>query len=164
MSSVGGDVPIQVKRLPNGEGLALPTYATGGAAGMDVVSAEDVTIEPGVRHAVATGLALAIPPGYEVQVRPRSGLALKHGISVPNTPGTIDSDYRGELKVILVNLSEEPFAIARGDRVAQLVLAPVIRATWSEVAELDETQRGDGGFGSTGGHAKLGDGYGRRRS
>ena len=163
-SDNSGDVSVQVKRLAHGEGLALPAYATGGAAGMDVVSAEDVTLAPGARHAVATGLALAIPPGYEIQVRPRSGLALKHGITVPNTPGTIDSDYRGELKVILVNHGDEPFAIARGDRVAQLVLAPVTRAAWSEVAELDETQRGEGGFGSTGGHAKLAEGYGRRRS
>jgi dUTP pyrophosphatase len=122
---------------------------------MDVLAAEDVTLAPGVRHAVATGLALAIPPGYEIQVRPRSGLALKHGISVPNTPGTIDSDYRGELKVILINHGAEAFAIARGDRVAQLVLAPVVRVSWEEAAELDETGRGSGGFGSTGGHAKL---------
>jgi dUTP pyrophosphatase len=148
-------IPVQVKRLPHGAGLPLPAYATSGAAGMDVVSAEDVTLAPGARHAVATGLALAIPQGYEVQVRPRSGLALKHGITVPNTPGTIDSDYRGELKVILVNHGAEPFAIARGDRVAQLVLAPVVQAAWDEVAELDATERGDGGFGSTGGHAKL---------
>jgi dUTP pyrophosphatase len=159
-----GDVPVQLKRLPHGEGLDLPGYATEGAAGMDVVSAEDVTIEPGARHAVATGLAVAIPPGYEIQVRPRSGLALKHGITVPNTPGTIDSDYRGELKVILINHGGEPFAIARGDRVAQLVLAPVTRAAWSEVGELDETGRGTGGFGSTGGHAKLAEGFGRRRT
>jgi dUTP pyrophosphatase len=122
---------------------------------MDVVSAEDVTLAPGARHAVATGLALAIPAGYEIQVRPRSGLALKHGISVPNTPGTIDSDYRGELKVILINHGAEPFAIARGDRVAQLVLAPVVQASWDEVATLDDTARGAGGFGSTGGHARL---------
>jgi len=149
------DVPVQVRRLPHGEGLDLPHYATYGAAGMDVVSAEDFTLMPGARHAIATGLALAIPPGYEVQVRPRSGLALKHGISVPNTPGTIDSDYRGELKVILINHGTEPFAIARGDRVAQLVLAPVTRATWLEVADLDETARGSGGFGSTGGHGTL---------
>jgi dUTP pyrophosphatase len=115
-----------------------------------------VTLAPGARHAVATGLAVAIPEGYEIQVRPRSGLALRHGISVPNTPGTIDSDYRGELKVIVINHGAEPFAIARGDRVAQLVLAPVTRAAWHEVAELDETARGAGGFGSTGGHAKLG--------
>ncbi len=148
-------VGVQVKRLPHGEGLPLPAYATAGAAGMDVVSAEDVTLAPGARHAVATGLAVAIPAGYEIQVRPRSGLALKHGISVPNTPGTIDSDYRGELKVILINLGPEPFVIARGDRVAQLVLAPVVQAAWDEVAELDATERGAGGFGSTGGHAKL---------
>jgi dUTP pyrophosphatase len=122
---------------------------------MDVVSAEDVAIAPGARHAVATGLSVAIPEGYEIQVRPRSGLALKHGITVPNTPGTIDSDYRGELKVILINLGSEPFAIARGDRVAQLVLAPVVKAAWEEVEELDATERGAGGFGSTGGHAKL---------
>ena len=156
----GGSAPktpvsVQVKRLPHGAGLPLPAYATAGAAGMDVVSAESVTIAPGARHAVATGLALAIPEGYEVQVRPRSGLALKHGITVPNTPGTIDSDYRGELKVILINHGAEPFVIARGDRVAQLVLAPVVQAAWDEVAELDATERGAGGFGSTGGHAKL---------
>ena len=149
------DVAVQVKRLPHGEGLELPKYATPGAAGMDVLSAEDVVLEPGMRHAVATGLALAIPDGFEVQVRPRSGLALKHGISVPNTPGTIDSDYRGELKVILINFGSEPFAIHRGDRVAQLVLAPVTRASWVQVSELDDTQRGEGGFGSTGGVVSL---------
>ena len=149
------NVPVQIKRLPNGAGLPLPAYATSGAAGMDIVSAEQVTIAPGARHAVATGLAVAIPEGFEIQVRPRSGLALKHGISVPNTPGTIDSDYRGELKVILVNLGHDPFAIARGDRIAQLVLAPVVQAVWDEVADLDATERGEGGFGSTGGHAKL---------
>ena len=148
-------ISVEVKRLPHGAGLPLPAYATSGAAGMDVVSAEEVTIAPGARHAVATGLAVAIPEGYEIQVRPRSGLALKHGITVPNTPGTIDSDYRGELKVILINLGTEPFAIARGDRVAQLVLAPVVQAAWDEVEELDATERGEGGFGSTGGHAKL---------
>lgn len=142
-------------RLPHGEGLALPAYATQGAAGMDVLSAENVTLQPGARHAVATGLALAIPPGYEIQVRPRSGLALKHGISVPNSPGTIDSDYRGELKVIVINHGSEAFAIARGDRVAQLVLAPVVQASWNVVTALDETDRGAGGFGSTGGHARL---------
>jgi dUTP pyrophosphatase len=148
-------VPVQVRRLPHGEGLDLPRYATAGAAGMDVLSAEDFVLESGARHAVATGLALAIPPGYEIQVRPRSGLALKHGISVPNTPGTIDSDYRGELKVILINHSGEPFPIHRGDRVAQIVLAPVTLAEWDEVTKLDETARGSGGFGSTGGHARL---------
>ena len=148
-------IPVRIKRLPHGQGLDLPAYATEGAAGMDIVSAEDVTLAPGARHAVATGLSVAIPAGYEIQVRPRSGLALKHGISIPNTPGTIDSDYRGELKVILINHGAEPFAIARGDRVAQLVLAPVTQAAWNEVADLDETERGAGGFGSTGGHAKL---------
>ena len=149
------DVPVQIMRLNNGWGLDLPAYATAGAAGMDVVAAEDVTLNPGARHAVATGFALAIPPGFEVQVRPRSGLALKHGISVPNAPGTIDSDYRGELKVILINLGSEAFQIRRGDRVAQLVLAPVTRAVWHEVDLLDDTARGAGGFGSTGGSATL---------
>ena len=148
-------VGVRIKRLPHGEGLALPAYATPGAAGMDVLAAEDVTLASGARHAVATGFAVAIPEGFEIQVRPRSGLALKHGISVPNTPGTIDSDYRGELKVIIINHGAEAFAIARGDRIAQLVLAPVTRAAWQEVPELDDTVRGEGGFGSTGGHARL---------
>ncbi len=148
-------VAIQLKRLPHGEGLDLPTYATQGAAGMDVVSAEDAVIAPGARHAVATGLSVAIPVGYEIQVRPRSGLALKHGITVPNTPGTIDSDYRGELKVILINHGTHDFAIARGDRVAQLVVAPVTQGLWQEVDTLDDTERGAGGFGSTGGSASL---------
>jgi dUTP pyrophosphatase len=143
-------VDVAVLRLPHGADLPLPAYASDGAAGMDVVAAEDVTLAPGGRHAVATGFALAIPPGYEVQVRPRSGLALKHGISLPNTPGTIDSDYRGELKIIMINLGAEPFAIARGDRVAQLVVAPVQPARFIEVDTLDETTRGAGGFGSTG--------------
>ena len=149
-------VGVQVKRLPHGEGLALPAYATDGAAGMDVLAAEDLTLAPGQRHAVATGLAVAIPQGFEIQVRPRSGLALKHGITVPNTPGTIDSDYRGEIKVIMINHGTEDFAIARGDRIAQLVLALVTQAAWHEVGQLDATVRGEGGFGSTGGHAKLG--------
>ena len=149
-------VPLLVKRLAHGEGLDLPAYATEGAAGMDVVSAEDIVLSPGGRHAVATGLSLAIPAGYEVQVRPRSGLALKHGISVPNAPGTIDSDYRGELKVILINLGSDDFEVRRGDRIAQLVLAPVTRASWLEVDDLDETGRGEGGFGSTGGVTLLG--------
>jgi dUTP pyrophosphatase len=148
-------VGVRLKRLPHGEGLALPAYATSGAAGMDVLAAEDCVIAPGQRHAVATGLAVAIPQGYEIQVRPRSGLALKHGITVPNTPGTIDSDYRGELKVILINHGAGDFAIQRGDRIAQLVLAPVTQAAWEEVSGLDTTTRGAGGFGSTGGHAKL---------
>ena len=143
-------IRIAVKRLPHGEGLPLPVYATAGAAGMDVVAAEETTLAPGARQAIATGFAIAIPEGYEVQVRPRSGLALKHGVTCLNTPGTIDHDYRGEVKVILANLGDQPFEIARGDRIAQLVPAPVQRATLDEVAELDETDRGSGGFGSTG--------------
>lgn len=142
--------PIALLRLPHGTDLPLPAYATDGAAGMDVVAAENLTLAPGARHAVATGFAMAIPPGYEVQVRPRSGLALKHGITCLNTPGTIDSDYRGEVKVILANLGSEAFEIRRGDRIAQLVPAPVQRAMLTEVDSLDETVRGTGGFGSTG--------------
>ncbi|WP_447728895.1 dUTP diphosphatase [Sphingomonas koreensis] len=143
-------ITIELTRLPHGEGLPLPAYATAGAAGMDVVAAEDLILAPGARHAVATGFAIAIPEGYEVQVRPRSGLALKHGITCLNTPGTIDSDYRGEVKVILANLGGDAFPIARGERIAQLVAAPVQRAVFAEVATLDETARGVGGFGSTG--------------
>ena len=123
---------------------------------MDVLAAEDVVLAPGARHAVATGLAMAIPHGFEIQVRPRSGLALKHGVTVPNTPGTIDSDYRGELKLIMINHGEADFEIRRGDRIAQLVLAPVTQASWLPVEELDETVRGEGGFGSTGGVVSLG--------
>ena len=143
-------IGIGLKRLPNGEGLPLPAYASAGAAGLDVVAAESLTLEPGARHAVATGFAMAIPPGYEVQVRPRSGLALKHGITCLNTPGTIDSDYRGEVKVILANLGSAPFEVVRGERIAQLVPAPVLRAAFTEVEELGGTERGAGGFGSTG--------------
>ena len=144
------EIAIRVKRLPHGDGLPLPAYATEHAAGMDVVAAEDLTLAPGARHAVATGFAIAIPDGYEVQVRPRSGLALKHGITCLNTPGTIDADYRGEVKVILANLGTEPFAIRRGDRIAQFVPAPVQRARFTQVETLDDTARGTGGFGSTG--------------
>jgi dUTP pyrophosphatase len=143
-------IDIALMRLPHGEGLPLPAYATAGAAGLDVVSAEDLVLPPGGRHAVATGFAIAIPPGYEVQVRPRSGLALKHGITCLNTPGTIDSDYRGEVKVILANLGSESFAVRRGERIAQLVAAPVQMARFVEAASLDATDRGAGGFGSTG--------------
>ncbi|PZO79179.1 MAG: dUTP diphosphatase [Sphingomonas hengshuiensis] len=143
-------IALRLLRLPHGAGLPLPAYATAGAAGMDVVAAEDVDLPPGARHAVATGFAMAIPDGYEVQVRPRSGLALRHGITCLNTPGTIDSDYRGEVKVILANLGQEPFRVARGERIAQLVPAPVLRATLDEVDVLDDTARGTGGFGSTG--------------
>ena len=148
-------IPVLIHRLPGNDDLPLPDYATAGAAGMDVVAAEDVEIAPGARHAVATGLAIAIPPGFEIQVRPRSGLALKHGVTVPNTPGTIDSDYRGELKVILINHGHATFVVQRGDRIAQLVLAPVTRASWIEADELDATARGEGGFGSTGGLSAL---------
>ena len=144
------DITIRLRRLPQGEGLPLPSYASDHAAGLDVVAAETLTLAPGARHAVSTGFAIAIPHGYEVQVRPRSGLALKHGLSVLNTPGTIDSDYRGEVKVILANLGSEPFEIVRGERIAQLVPAPVQRARFEEVEDLDETARGAGGFGSTG--------------
>ena len=143
-------IPIAIRRLPHGDGLPLPAYASQGAAGMDVVAAEALTLAPGARAAVATGFAVAIPEGHEIQVRPRSGLALKHGVTCLNTPGTIDSDYRGEVKVILANLGQEPFAIARGDRIAQLVPAPVLRATLIETDALDDTVRGTGGFGSTG--------------
>jgi dUTP pyrophosphatase len=143
-------ITISLRRLPHGADLPLPAYATSGAAGMDVVAAEDVTLAPGARHAVATGFAIAIPEGFEVQVRPRSGIALKHGITCLNTPGTIDSDYRGEVKVILANLGDAPFEVKRGDRIAQLVPAQVTRAALIESADLDETDRGSGGFGSTG--------------
>ena len=143
-------IEIELQRLPHGEGLPLPARATEHAAGLDVVAAQDVTLDPGQRYAVATGFAIAIPEGYEVQVRPRSGLALKHGITFLNTPGTIDSDYRGEVKVILANLGSEPFEVRRGERIAQLVPALLLRANLREVEALSETSRGAGGFGSTG--------------
>ena len=143
---------VLVQRLPHGEGVPLPRYVTPGAAGADVVAAvvEPLELAPAARVAVPTGLVLAIPEGYEVQVRPRSGLALGHGVTVANAPGTIDSDYRGEVKVILVNLGDEPFTIRRGDRIAQLVVARVERAELVEAEALGETPRGPGGFGSTG--------------
>ena len=143
-------VEVRVKRLNHGAGLALPVYATSGAAGMDICAAESLNLRVGKRHAVATGFAFAIPEGYEVQVRPRSGLALKHGITCLNTPGTIDSDYRGEVKVILANLGEDDFMINKGDRIAQIVVAPVTHGNLIEVEDLDATVRGTGGFGSTG--------------
>jgi dUTP pyrophosphatase len=143
-------IDIELQRLPHGEGLPLPARASEHAAGLDVVAAENLTLAPGQRYAVATGFALAIPHGYEVQVRPRSGLALKHGITCLNTPGTIDSDYRGEVKIILANLGSEPFEIRRGERIAQLVPARVLNAAFREVEALGETSRGVGGFGSTG--------------
>lgn len=144
------EIKIRMKRLPHGAGLPLPSYESAGAAGMDVRAAKDMVIAPGARALVPTGFAMAIPHGFEVQVRPRSGLALKKGISIPNSPGTIDSDYRGELGVILINHGHEDFVIAHGDRIAQIVAAPVQRAAVIEVEELDETVRGAGGFGSTG--------------
>jgi len=143
---------IRVVRLPHGIGLPLPAYATPGAAGCDLLAAVDgaVTLAPGTRALVPTGLLIAVPAGYELQIRPRSGLALKHGIMVANSPGTIDEDYRGELQVILLNAGTEPFMIERGMRIAQAVLAPVVRAEWVEVEALDATMRGTAGFGSTG--------------
>ncbi len=143
-------VTVEIKRLSNGGNLPMPAYKTEGAAGMDIVAAESLTLKPGRRQAVATGFAVAIPHGYEIQVRPRSGLALEHGITCLNTPGTIDSDYRGEIKIILANLGDEYFEVKRGDRIAQLVVAPVTRAAFAEVDTLSDTQRGAGGFGSTG--------------
>lgn len=145
-------VTVQIRRLQpeRDHDLPLPRYMTPGAAGMDVVAAERVELSPGARALVSTGLALAIPEGFEVQVRPRSGLAFRHGITVLNAPGTIDSDYRGELKVLLANLGEAPVVLARGERIAQLVLAPVVRAELQLRATLDDTDRGEGGFGHTG--------------
>lgn len=143
-------IRVDIKRLPAAEGLPLPCYETAGAAGMDLRAAEAVTLRPGARHLVATGLSIALPEGYEAQVRPRSGLAVKHGITVLNAPGTIDCDYRGEVKVPLINHGQDDFVIARGDRIAQMVIAPVTRIAWTEVDALDDTERGAGGFGSSG--------------
>lgn len=143
---------VRIKRMPNGEGLELPRYETALAAGADVRAAveETLTLKPGDRFMVPTGIAIALPPGWEAQMRPRSGLAAKHGIACVNAPGTIDADYRGELKVILINHGTEDFMINRGDRIGQMVIAPVWQARFEEVDELDETARGSGGFGSTG--------------
>jgi len=145
---------VAVVRLPHGQGLPLPAYESAHAAGMDLRTAvpedQPLTLRPGDRHAVPTGLAMAIPPGFEGQVRPRSGLALKRGVTCLNSPGTVDADYRGEVHVILVNLGAEDFVIRRGERIAQLLISPVAQAAWREVESLDETARGAGGFGSTG--------------
>jgi dUTP pyrophosphatase len=145
---------VPILRLPHAAGLPLPAYETAQAAGMDLRAAvpehEPLVLRPGARAAVPTGLAFALPADFEAQVRPRSGLALKAGVTCLNTPGTIDADYRGEVKVILVNLGEEDFTIRRGERIAQLVVAPVVQASWTEVDSLDETSRGANGFGSTG--------------
>jgi dUTP pyrophosphatase len=145
---------VRVVRMPHAAGLDLPAYATAGAAGMDVLAAvdEDLVLLPGARAAIPTGLMMAVPAGHEMQVRARSGLALREGLAVLNAPGTIDSDYRGEVKIILANLGDTSFAVTRGMRIAQLVLAPCVRAEWAEVTTLDETARGEGGFGSTGRH------------
>jgi dUTP pyrophosphatase len=150
------NVEIKITRLEHGDDLPLPSYETDGSAGMDIRAAvrEPLTIAPGARALVPSGFKIALPVGFEAQIRPRSGLALKKGISLPNTPGTIDSDYRGEVGVILINLGDEPFVIERADRIAQMVIAPVTRGIWAEVDSLDETARGEGGFGSTGVTAK----------
>ncbi|MBM3519300.1 MAG: dUTP diphosphatase [Alphaproteobacteria bacterium] len=141
---------VSILRLASGNGLPLPAYETEGAAGMDLRAAEPATLPPGGRCLMPTGFAIALPAGFEAQVRPRSGLAVKHGVTVLNAPGTVDSDYRGEIKVPLVNHGAEPFAIARGDRIAQMVIAAVSRVSWREAKSLDETGRGAGGFGSSG--------------
>ncbi|WP_337996438.1 dUTP diphosphatase [Oleispirillum naphthae] len=153
MSIVTVPVAVPVQRLPHGEDLALPKYQTPGAAGVDLLAAlaEPRTLAPGERALVPTGIAIALPPGYEAQVRPRSGLALKHGVTVLNAPGTIDADYRGEIGVILINLGQESFTIAPGERIAQMVVAPLSRIVWQSMGTaLSETGRGAGGFGSTG--------------
>jgi dUTP pyrophosphatase len=151
---MSGDASVRVRiaRLRGAEDPPLPSRATSGSSGFDLHAAvgTELRIEPGGRALVPTGLRIAVPPGCEAQVRPRSGLALRHGIVLPNAPGTIDSDYRGEIQVILLNAGHEPFMVRRGDRIAQLVIAPVLRAEWSEVAELDDTARGAGGFGHSG--------------
>lgn len=143
-------ITVKVMRLAGAEDLPLPAYETAGAAGLDLRAAADAVLSPGARALVPTGLAIALPQNYEAQVRPRSGLAVKHGITVLNAPGTIDSDYRGEIKVPLINLGTEDFVIHRGDRIAQMVVAPVVQLVWSETASLEETARGAGGFGSSG--------------
>ena len=141
---------VRITRLGHGDGLPLPAYETSGAAGMDLRAAAEIVLQSGTRYLMPTGFAIALPPGFEAQVRPRSGLAVKHGVTVLNAPGTIDSDYRGEIKVPLINHGERDFIIARGDRIAQMVIAAVVHAQWIEVEALDDTRRGAGGFGSSG--------------
>ena len=143
-------IKVDIQQLEHGEGLPLPAYETTGSAGLDLRATGDLTLKPGERSLVSTGIAIALPPGYEAQIRPRSGLAVKHGVTVLNSPGTIDSDYRGEVKVPLINHGDRDFAITRGDRIAQMVIAPVSRIAWESVIELDITMRGAGGFGSSG--------------
>ena len=146
------DVPVAVRRLPGSDDLALPAYETPQSAGLDLPAAidDDLVLAPGARAMVPTGLAIALPDGYEAQIRARSGLAAKHGLTILNSPGTIDADYRGELKAIVINLGDEDFTITRGMRIAQMVIAPVTRIVWNPVEELPESHRGEGGFGSTG--------------
>ncbi|MEJ5251774.1 MAG: dUTP diphosphatase [Chthonomonadetes bacterium] len=145
-------VNVLIQREPDAEDLPLPQYATPGSAGADLYAAVDepVVLQPGERRRISTGIRIALPPGYEAQVRPRSGLADRYGLSMVNAPGTIDSDYRGVVQVILINLGQQPITIQRGDRIAQLVIAPVARAVWQEVEQLPQTERAEGGFGSTG--------------
>lgn len=151
---------IRCTQLPHGADLPLPVYETSGAAGMDLMAAipqgEDIVLAPGERRLVPTGLSIAVPPGYEAQIRPRSGLALRHGISVVNAPGTVDSDYRGEVSILLINLGSDPFTIQRGERIGQMIIAAYTQAEWEPVTELDETARGAGGYGSTGTAASSG--------
>ncbi len=149
---MNGPLCVQITREPGTEDIALPQYETAHAAGMDVRAAvpEPVTLRPGERVLVPTGLRIALPPRYEAQIRPRSGLAIRHGLSLLNSPGTIDAHYRGEIRIIIANLGQEPYTIQRGDRIAQMIVAPVTRAEWSVVDELEDTPRGEGGFGSTG--------------
>jgi dUTP pyrophosphatase len=148
----GHNPSVAVQRLPHGADLPLPTYATVQSAGLDLMAAvsADITLAPGTRQLIPTGLAIALPAGFEAQVRPRSGLALKHGITVLNSPGTIDADYRGEVQVLLINHGQAPFVVKRGDRIAQMVVAPVTQIAWTIVEQLDQTERGSGGYGSTG--------------
>jgi dUTP pyrophosphatase len=152
VDSKGPDPVVSVQRLAHGADLPLPAYATAQSAGLDLMAAvaSDVTLAPAARQLIPTGLAIALPPGFEAQVRPRSGLALKHGVTVLNSPGTIDADYRGEVQVLLVNHGAQPFVVRRGDRIAQMVVAPVTQIAWNIVERLDETERGSGGYGSTG--------------
>lgn len=149
-------VQVKITQLKDGKGLSLPHYATAGSAGCDLVAAihQDIVMAPLERQLIPAGFAMALPEGYEAQIRPRSGLAFKNGLSVVNSPGTIDADYRGEVKVLLINLGDEPFTVTRGMRIAQMVIAPVTHARWETVETLDETARSSGGFGSTGVHSK----------
>lgn len=151
------NVNVSITQLPHGAGLPLPAYATAKSAGMDLLAAVegDLVIQPGERVLVPCGIAMALPDGYEAQIRPRSGLAFKQGLTVANAPGTIDADYRGEIKALLINLGGEPVTVTRGMRVAQMVIAPYTQASWQQVSSLDETARAGGGFGSTGTHSKV---------